>query len=144
DPPQIEQVLINLIQNAIQAKPRGGTLKVGLYPDGHVAAIRVQDTGLGIPPENLRRIFDPFFTTKPEGEGTGLGLSVSYGIISNHGGEINVESVVGQSTTFTVCLPLNRMNLLPGPEGTEGTAEPAGTQVPAGFAVPPSSLSSWT
>jgi len=108
DPPQIEQVLINLIQNAIHAMPRGGMLKVGLCPDGHAAAIRVQDTGIGIPPENLGRIFDPFFTTKPEGEGTGLGLSVGYGIVSNHGGDINVESVVGLGTTFTVVLPLNR------------------------------------
>jgi signal transduction histidine kinase len=108
DPPQIEQVLINLIQNAIHAMPRGGMLKVGLCPDGHAAAIRVQDTGIGIPPENLGRIFDPFFTTKPEGEGTGLGLSVGYGIISNHGGDINVESVVGLGTTFVVSLPLKR------------------------------------
>jgi len=140
DPPQIEQVLINLIQNAIHAMPRGGMLKVGLRPNAHAATIRVQDTGIGIPPENLGRIFDPFFTTKPEGEGTGLGLSVSYGILSSHGGEINVESVVGQGTTFTVCLPLNRMNLVPGTEATEGTQ---GTQVPAVSAVPPSSLSSW-
>lgn len=106
DPPQIEQVLINLIQNAIHAMPRGGMLKVSLCPDGHAAAIRVQDTGIGIPPGNLSRIFDPFFTTKPEGEGTGLGLSVGYGIISNHGGDINVESVVGLGTTFTITLPL--------------------------------------
>lgn len=109
DPPQVEQVLINLIQNAIHAMPQGGMLKVGLCSDDHAAAIRVQDTGIGIPPENLGRIFDPFFTTKPEGEGTGLGLSVGYGIISNHGGDINVESRVGLGTTFTVLLPLKRM-----------------------------------
>ena len=71
-----------------------------------MAAVAVQDTGSGISPENLSRIFDPFFTTKPEGEGTGLGLSVSYGIVSNHSGRIEVESQVGQGTTFTVLLPM--------------------------------------
>jgi two-component system NtrC family sensor kinase len=68
-------------------------------------AIAIADTGIGIPPENLTRVFDPFFTTKPEGEGTGLGLSVSYGIVSRHGGKIGVESKVGQGTTFTILLP---------------------------------------
>lgn len=105
DPQQIEQVLINLIQNAIQAMPAGGTLRANLSLAAGAMAIAIADTGVGIPPENLTRIFDPFFTTKPEGEGTGLGLSVSYGIVSRHGGKIGVESKVGQGTTFTVLLP---------------------------------------
>ena len=97
--------LINLIQNAIQAMPDGGTLRLSLRQAGEAAAIAVQDTGVGIPPEKLTRIFDPFFTTKPDGEGTGLGLSVSYGIVSHHKGRIDVESTVGEGTTFTVLLP---------------------------------------
>jgi signal transduction histidine kinase len=68
-------------------------------------SIAVQDTGTGIPAEHLNRIFDPFFTTKPEGEGTGLGLSVGYGIISNHNGRIDVHSTPGEGTTFTIWLP---------------------------------------
>jgi len=108
DAQQIEQVLINLIQNAIQAMPQGGTLRVSLSQAGEAIALAIQDTGIGIPPENLHRIFDPFFTTKPEGEGTGLGLSVSYGIITHHRGRIDVESVVGQGTTFTILLPTHQ------------------------------------
>ena len=108
DPQQIEQVLINLIQNAVQAMPGGGTLRVNLSLAAGVMAIAIADTGIGIPPENLTRIFDPFFTTKPEGEGTGLGLSVSYGIVSRHGGKIGLESKVGQGSTFTILLPAGR------------------------------------
>ncbi len=103
---QIEQVLLNLVSNAIQAMSDGGTLRVNLSRSQGTAAISVQDTGMGIPPENINRIFDPFFTTKPEGEGTGLGLSVSYGIVSKHNGHIQVESVVGEGTTFTILLPI--------------------------------------
>jgi signal transduction histidine kinase len=105
DAQQIEQVLINLIQNAIQAMPQGGTLRVSLSQADQAVALAVQDTGVGISSETLRRIFDPFFTTKPAGEGTGLGLSVSYGIIARHHGRIDVESTVGQGTTFTILLP---------------------------------------
>ncbi len=105
DAQQIEQVLINLIQNAIQAMPHGGALRVNLSQADEAIALAVQDTGSGIPPENLHRIFDPFFTTKPAGEGTGLGLSVSYGIIARHHGRIDVDSTVGQGTTFTILLP---------------------------------------
>jgi signal transduction histidine kinase len=105
DAQQIEQVLINLITNAVQAMQHGGSLRVNLNKSGGKVSIGVQDTGSGIPKQNLNRIFDPFFTTKPEGEGTGLGLSVSYGIISRHGGTIEVESELGWGTTFTVVLP---------------------------------------
>jgi two-component system NtrC family sensor kinase len=108
DAQQIEQVLINLIGNAIQAIRNGGTVRINLSEAGGAVAIAVQDTGVGIPEKNLQRIFDPFFTTKPEGEGTGLGLSVSFGIVSRHRGHIEVESKVGQGTTFTVLLPVDQ------------------------------------
>lgn len=101
---QVEQVLINLIQNAVQAMPQGGTLKVKLAQTNGIAKIAVQDTGEGIPPENLKRIFDPFFTTKTNG--TGLGLSTSYGIIASHHGDILVQSRLGIGTCFTILLPL--------------------------------------
>jgi len=104
DPQQVEQVLINLIQNAVQAMPQGGNLNVELIKVDGTARIRLQDTGVGISPENIRRIFDPFFTTKTNG--TGLGLSTSYGIISSHHGEIRVQSVIGKGTCFTIILPL--------------------------------------
>lgn len=103
----IEQVLINLVQNGIQAMPQGGALAIQVREAGSQATITIKDSGTGIKPEHLNRIFDPFFTTKPSGVGTGLGLSVSYGIVSNHGGRIDVESVLGQGTTFTVWLPVN-------------------------------------
>jgi two-component system NtrC family sensor kinase len=106
DSQQIEQVLINLIHNAIQAMPASGSLKVTLEGTEKSVSISIQDTGVGIPPENINRIFDPFYTTKPAGEGTGLGLSVSYGIVSCHGGRIEVESTYGQGSTFTIILPL--------------------------------------
>jgi len=106
DAQQIEQVLVNLMQNAVQAMPDGGELRLELALAPNQVAIIVEDTGVGIPQENLRRIFDPFFTTKPEGEGTGLGLSVSYGIIARHKGRIEVESKLGKGAKFTVWLPL--------------------------------------
>lgn len=111
DAQQIEQVLLNLVTNAIHAMPSGGTLRIHLSQAPEAVAIAVQDSGTGIPPEHLNRIFDPFFTTKPPGEGTGLGLSVSYGMVSCHHGEIKVESTVGQGTTFTVLLPVNSQGL---------------------------------
>jgi two-component system NtrC family sensor kinase len=107
DPVQIEQVLMNLVQNAIQAMPHGGSLSVRLEQNNEAVAVAVRDTGIGIPPKHLNRIFDPFFTTKPPGEGTGLGLSVSYGIVARHGGRIDVQSAVGEGTTFTVWLSAN-------------------------------------
>jgi signal transduction histidine kinase len=107
DAVQIEQVLMNLVQNAIQAMPHGGSLHVALTHTGDLVAVAVKDTGIGIPPQNLRRIFDPFFTTKAPGEGTGLGLSTSYGIVARHGGRIDVQSQVGEGTTFTIWLAAN-------------------------------------
>ncbi len=107
DAAQIEQVLMNLVQNALQAMPDRGALRINLSRAGEAIAIAVQDTGVGIPEKNLSRIFDPFFSTKPPGEGTGLGLSVSYGIVARHGGHIDVDSLEGKGTTFTVLLPTN-------------------------------------
>jgi signal transduction histidine kinase len=107
DEHQMQQVLVNLITNAVQAMPQGGKLYVGTRPGKQQESVEitVMDTGKGIAPEFLPHIFDPFFSTKGEG-GTGLGLSVSYGIVKNHRGEIRVESKVGVGTTFTIELPI--------------------------------------
>jgi two-component system NtrC family sensor kinase len=105
DATQIEQVLVNLIRNSIQAMKDGGQIHIISKRVLNGIAIQVKDTGIGIPERHLHRIFDPFFTTKPEGEGTGLGLSVSYGIIARHHGRIDVASQVNQGTVFTIQLP---------------------------------------
>jgi len=104
----IEQVLMNLVLNAVQAMKDGGGLTIRTSVVEGICLIEVRDTGSGIPPAVLPRIFDPFFTTKSEGEGTGLGLSVSLGIVERHGGKILVDSEVGKGTTFTLCLPVSR------------------------------------
>jgi signal transduction histidine kinase/FixJ family two-component response regulator len=103
---EIAQVLLNLITNARDAMPSGGLVRVRTrnLPDGQVELL-VSDTGQGIPPEALARVFDPFFTTKPEGKGTGLGLAVSYGLIREHRGRIDVRSKVGEGTEVQVVLP---------------------------------------
>lgn len=107
DPGQMQQVFINMLVNASQAMPKGGTLTIrsGARPEIESIFVQIRDTGGGIDPENLERIFDPFFTTKGH-NGTGLGLAVSYGIVENHGGEIEVESRVGEGTCFTIRLPM--------------------------------------
>jgi signal transduction histidine kinase len=109
----IQQVLLNLFINSIQAMPKGGELKVTAQRNDSLNEVRidVEDTGEGIPAAQLDNIFDPFFTTKKEGEGTGLGLSVSYSIIKNHGGRIEVQSIPRQSTCFSIFLPLNIKNV---------------------------------
>jgi signal transduction histidine kinase len=105
-PVKINQVFLNLILNAIQACAPGGTIVVRTRPDGDQGVlVEVADNGCGIRPEHLPHIFEPFFTTKPVGQGTGLGLSVSYGIVRDHGGTIDVESQAGQGSTFRVRLP---------------------------------------
>jgi two-component system NtrC family sensor kinase len=114
DSRQVEQVLLNLIHNSVQAMPNRGSLLVNMSKADGAVAIAIQDTGVGIPPENLSRIFDPFFTTKAESEGTGLGLSLSYGIIANHRGRLDVVSEVGKGTTFTILLPDEQPVLLVG------------------------------
>ena len=110
DAQRIQQVLINLIQNGVQAMPEGGTLKITAdQPEGEDHfCFRISDTGVGIEKDTLSKIFDPFFTTKTDGRGSGLGLSISHGIIEQHKGHILVESRPGEGTTFTVCLP-NRL-----------------------------------
>jgi signal transduction histidine kinase len=109
---KIKQVFINLIMNARYAMAEGGVLTLatrylseGRRPEDRQAEIRITDNGAGIAASDITRIFEPFFTTKPTGQGTGLGLSVTYGIIKDHGGDILVDSRVGEGSTFTILLP---------------------------------------
>ena len=106
DPAQLQQVFVNLILNAAQAMPDGGRLILETKAGSGEVITRVSDTGVGIPGEHLNRIFNPFFTTKRPGEGTGLGLSICLGIVERHKGKIEVESRVGEGTTFTLRLPV--------------------------------------
>lgn len=110
DSNQVEQVIVNIMNNARDAMPNGGTLdlitSVREANGKQYVRVAIRDTGTGIPPEQMKRIFDPFFTTKERGKGTGLGLSVSYSIIKEHGGTIEVESEVSKGTTFTMTLPV--------------------------------------
>jgi signal transduction histidine kinase len=106
DPSQIKQVIVNLVVNAIQAMPKGGTLIIQSQLCGDHVSLMVIDTGSGMNEEVLKQIFLPFFTTKDVGEGTGLGLSVVHGIVSSHGGSINVRSGPGTGSRFEVLLPL--------------------------------------
>ena len=108
-PSQINQVIMNLIVNASQAMgPERGTITLRTGLEGETVSIEVADTGSGIEPECLQKIFDPFYTTKPVGQGTGLGLSLSYGIVKKHRGDISVRSEVGVGTTFRVELPVRQ------------------------------------
>jgi two-component system NtrC family sensor kinase len=109
---QMQQVILNLVHNAIQAMPEGGELVVRtlleIRQQDQWLGIMVKDNGKGIAEDNLEKIFEPFFTTKPSGEGTGLGLSVSYSIVSEHGGYIEVDSVEGEGSEFIIWLPTLR------------------------------------
>jgi signal transduction histidine kinase len=109
-PAKINQVILNLLTNAIDACPDNGRITVGTRTDGDQVAIVVEDNGTGIDPTIRDKIFDPFFTTKPQGKGTGLGLSISYGIVQGHGGTIDVASRPGEGTRFTVRLPTRSAN----------------------------------
>jgi two-component system NtrC family sensor kinase len=102
---QIQQAIIALATNGIDAMPDGGKLTFRVFQSGSRVAIEVEDTGTGIPLENMSKIYEPFFTTKEFGKGTGLGLAVCYGIISEHGGRLSVRSNVGKGTTFCIFLP---------------------------------------
>ncbi|MFL5347156.1 MAG: sensor histidine kinase [Hyalangium sp.] len=104
-PQQMTQVLINLLINAAQAMPERGTIHLSTRQEGEEVVLVVRDTGHGMPPEVRERLFQPFFSTKPLGEGTGMGLAVVHGIVSAHGGRIQVESEPGQGSTFTLWLP---------------------------------------
>ena len=120
DPGQFEQVLLNLMVNARDAMPHGGRIDLGVaesaltedplpapdFAPGPYAVVTVRDTGGGMPDEVKRRLFEPFFTTKPTGQGTGLGLASSYGIVRQAGGHLLVESEVNQGTCFTIYLPV--------------------------------------
>lgn len=106
---QINQVVMNLVINAAQAMgPERGTITLSNGVEGDRVWLEVADNGCGIAPHSLQKIFDPFFTTKPVGEGTGLGLSLSYGIVKKHHGDISVSSEVGRGTTFRVVLPIRQ------------------------------------
>jgi two-component system cell cycle sensor histidine kinase/response regulator CckA len=134
DPNQLGNALINLSVNARDAMPNGGQLTVRtrnqhlkeatqfdqvLMPTGEYAVIEVQDTGIGIPKENLSKIFDPFFSTKEKGHGTGLGLASVYGIVKQSNGYIFVESEVGKGTTFRIYLPHHTAPVVPKVETKE-------------------------
>src|SRR5207237_8006519 len=109
DESERREVLINIIFNAVDAMPQGGTITLAAEEEeGDAVVISIGDTGMGMSPEVKARIFDPFFTTKGKA-GLGLGLAVSYGIISRHGGNIEVESQYGRGTEFRITLPLARL-----------------------------------
>jgi two-component system, cell cycle sensor histidine kinase and response regulator CckA len=106
DAGQLQQALTNIVLNARDAMPEGGSINVTLAIEGTVAIVRIEDTGPGMDDETRVRIFEPFYTTKPVGSGTGLGMAITYGIIQGHHGDIAVESEPGRGTTFTISLPL--------------------------------------
>jgi signal transduction histidine kinase len=118
DPQRMQEVFLNLLMNAVQAiKETPGQIKIAASRDDgrDQAVVTVEDTGVGIPKEEVDRIFDPFFTTKEIGAGTGLGLSIVYGIIDKHQGTISVESREGEGTRFTIRLPLGSKEARPAP-----------------------------
>ncbi len=106
DPLQLHQVFVNLMNNAAEAMPGGGvlTLRTRKGPSPGLVTVEVEDNGVGISAENMKKIFTPFFTTKPIGKGTGLGLAIIYGIVKMHRGQITVHSEVGKGTTFSITL----------------------------------------
>lgn len=106
NPSLLQQVFINLFLNGLQAMPNGGTLRISIRKTEGNVQIRLQDTGQGISMKDIDKIFDPFYTTSPVGKGTGLGLSLCYSIVKQHEGSIEVESVEGKGSTFTVKLPV--------------------------------------
>jgi signal transduction histidine kinase len=105
DRAQLEQALLNLVSNAVDAMPDGGRLSLAAWPDGDGVALVVADSGAGIPPDDLSRVFEPLYTTKPPGKGTGLGLPILREIVEAHGGTVRLESRPGQGTTAVVHLP---------------------------------------
>jgi two-component system, NtrC family, sensor kinase len=103
---RLQQVFLNLFMNARDAMPDGGMLEVRTFAQNGSVEVEVTDTGIGIRPEHLHRVFDPFFTTKASGRGTGLGLSVSYGIIKEHAGKLEVRSTPEKGTSFRLEFPV--------------------------------------
>ena len=107
---QMRQVMLNILKNAKEAMPKGGVLTVKTGREDNKVLIQIQDTGTGIPEDIRGKIFEAFFTTKQKVKGVGLGLSVCYGIIKDHGGDIEVESEEGKGTTFVVSLPMENQS----------------------------------
>ena len=107
-PSQVNQVFLNILTNAAQAIEDKGTIKIKSYHDDDNVYISIRDSGMGIAEEHLKKIFDPFFTTKPVGQGSGMGLSISYKIIEQHNGHIRVASTPGKGTKFTIQLPIRQ------------------------------------
>ena len=106
---QINQVFLNVLSNALEAIPEGGHIYIRTYLDGTQAVVCIADDGRGIVPAQLQRVFEPFYTTKPVGSGTGLGLSVAYGTMQQHGGSIELASELGKGTQVTLRLPITRL-----------------------------------
>ena len=104
---QLNQVFMNILDNAQYAIKGEGTVTISVKQEGERVVIKFSDTGEGIKKEDLKKVFEPFYTTKPVGQGTGLGMSITYRVIKNHNGEISVDSEVGKGTTFTIKLPIN-------------------------------------
>jgi signal transduction histidine kinase len=117
DPTQVNQVLVNLVVNAIQAMPKGGVLTLTTRVDAGHVCLSVEDTGPGMDEDTRRHAFEPFYTTKPVGQGTGLGLAVAHGIVTAHGGALTVESEPGRGARFEVRLPCDA-----GPAGDPGVS----------------------
>jgi two-component system, cell cycle sensor histidine kinase and response regulator CckA len=139
DANQLDQVIMNLVSNARDAMPDGGTLRIETanvrgpvpgtaVPAGDFVALRVRDTGRGIPAENRAQVFDPFFTTKPQGQGTGLGLSTSYGIVTQFGGHMELVSQVGRGTTVTCYFPAASASVELVVDSSPVTSSPAGSE----------------
>jgi two-component system NtrC family sensor kinase len=125
DPDQLQQVFTNLLNNAAEAMENGGTITLSTrHVDQKQVEIKISDTGIGIPEENLGKLFTPFFTTKALGKGTGLGLSIVYGIIKMHRGQIHVSSQVGVGPDFTITLPINL------PKGELSTGHNSASMIP--------------
>ena len=106
----MQQAVIALAANALDAIGDSGSLSILARNDGVKVVVEVIDTGVGIHPENLPKIFEPFYTTKEVGRGTGLGLAVCYGILTEHGGTLDVQSTLGTGTTFTISLPAIKLH----------------------------------
>jgi two-component system NtrC family sensor kinase len=125
DASQIQQVVVNLLMNAVEASKAGGTVEIKTenFPDEKAIELVVSDSGVGIPEENLVRVYEPFFSTKGEGKGVGLGLAVVYGIVKAHGATIDVSSAPGEGATFRIRFPLGTNAAASGRDGKSASAE---------------------